>query len=73
MRIGDLNSGSARLHVALKNLLLRWEQTKEVWTDQTSRTFEEEHLVPIEPQVKTTLETIGRLAEVLDKAQRECE
>lgn len=72
MRPGDLSSGPARLHLALKNLTLKWEETRELWNDSASRAFEENHLAPIAPQVGSTLETIARLAEMLDRAGREC-
>lgn len=72
MRVGDLNSGAAKLSLAHRALMLRWEAAKEQWNDAASRTFERERLADIEPHVSQVLEATKRLAEVLEKAQYEC-
>ena len=72
MIVGDLVTGAAKLADALKNLHMHWEDTKEQWQDAACRRFEEEHLAPLEPQVHLTLDAITRLADVLERAQREC-
>lgn len=72
MIVGDLVTGAAKLSDALKNLHIHWEETKEQWQDAACRRFEEEHLAPLEPQVHLTLDAIARLADVLERAQREC-
>ncbi len=72
MIVGDLISGAGKLAESLKTLKFHWEETKEVWHDAASREFEEKRLEPLEPIVRLTLDAISRLAEVLDRAQREC-
>ena len=72
MQIGDLQSGSARLHLALKTLRLRWEETKEQWGDKTRVAFEENHLAEIDAVIGSTLEAVGRMGEMLGRAQRDC-
>ncbi len=72
MQIGDLQTGAARLHLALKTLRLRWEETKEHWGDKTRVAFEENHLSDIEPVISSTLEAVGRMSEMLGRAQRDC-
>jgi hypothetical protein len=72
MIVGDLVTGAAKLSDAIKNLQMHWEETKEQWQDAACRRFEEEHLAPLEPQVHLTLDAIARLADVLERAQREC-
>jgi hypothetical protein len=72
MIAGDLVSGSGKLAESLKNLQLQWEEAKEVWRDSAARKFEENHLAPLQPYVRLTLDAISRLAEVLERAQREC-
>jgi hypothetical protein len=73
MRIADLTTGAAKLSSAYKILKVRWEDTKEHWHDANRKRFEESYLDPLEPQIAATLEAIGRLAEVLAKAERDCE
>lgn len=71
MRVGDLSSGASKLALALKQLELKWESAKESWNDGTSRHFHKEHIEPLAPDVKETLEALGRLAEVLSRAARD--
>lgn len=73
MKICDLHSGSAKLQRSIKRLQEQWEATKEHWDDQTSREFEEKYLRPLSPTVSWTVSAVGRLAEVLENAERECE
>jgi hypothetical protein len=71
MIAGDLHSGAVKLEQAMRVLRARWEQTRELWHDSTSRAFEDNHLADLEPHVKVVLEAAARLREVLDKAQQE--
>lgn len=71
MRVGDLSSGASKMALALKQLDLKWEAAKETWNDGTSKSFHKEHIEPLSPKVKETLEAIGRLAEVMARAARD--
>jgi hypothetical protein len=67
----DLSSGASKMALAIKQLQLKWDAARETWDDATSRAFHKEHIEPLAPKVKETLEAIGRLAEVLARASRE--
>jgi len=67
----DLSSGASKMALAIKQLHLKWEAARETWDDGTSRAFHKDHIEPLAPQVKETLEAIGRLAEVLARASRD--
>ncbi len=69
---GDLVSGATKISESLKLLLLQWEATTEQWRDAASRRYEEDHLSQLEPKVHLTVDAIARLADVLERAQREC-
>ncbi|MEI6037740.1 MAG: hypothetical protein WCQ91_07450 [Planctomycetota bacterium] len=71
MRVGDLSSGASKMALSLKQLDLKWESAKDTWNDSTSKAFHKEHIEPLMPDVKETLEAIGRLAEVLARAARD--
>jgi hypothetical protein len=71
MHVGDLSSGASKMALALKQLLLKWESAQETWHDATSKAFHKEHIEPLTPDVKQTLEAVGRLAEVLSRAIRD--
>jgi hypothetical protein len=73
MRIADLTSGSAKIAAAYKKLRLNWETTKEHWNDQNRIHFEEQYLDTLEPQVTAALDAIAALADVLGRAERDCE
>lgn len=72
MKPADLSSGAGRLQDSLKTLLLRWEETKEVWNDSRRAQFESAYIEPIEPQVRLTLDKLRRLAQVFSQACQEC-
>jgi hypothetical protein len=73
MKIADLTSGAAKISSAYKTLKVRWDNTKEHWHDDNCRRFEENYIDPLEPQINAALEAISRLAEVLGRAEQECE
>jgi hypothetical protein len=67
----DLSSGASKMALALKQLDIKWDSAKESWNDGTSKAFHKEHIEPLMPDVKQTLEAVGRLAEVLARAARD--
>lgn len=71
MKHFDLTGGAARMALSLKQLDLKWETVRETWDDATSKGFHKEHIEPLLPDVKMTLEAVGRLAEVLARAARD--
>jgi len=73
MRVCDLNTGVGKLSQAYSKLKEQWAQTQVHWQDDTCRRFEEEHLREIPARLQFLLAGVQRLAEVLEKAERECE
>jgi hypothetical protein len=71
MKVGDLSGGASKLALSLKQLGIKWESAKEAWNDSTSKVFHKDHIDPLLPAVKETLEAVGRLAEVLARAARD--
>jgi hypothetical protein len=71
MKGGDLSSGAAKLALALKHLHQKWDSASDSWDDATARAFHKEHIEPLTPRVKETLEAVGRLAELLSRAVRD--
>lgn len=68
----SVHEGGGRLGKAMKELLMHWEETKQAWNDPVSRAFEQEHLVPLTMDLKTTIAAMGQMALVLDNVRREC-
>ena len=71
--MNDLRTSIARLHRSARRLSQQWADTQQVWDDKVSREFAEEFLWPIMPQIKLSLAAIHEMAEVVERAQRECE
>ena len=71
MKSFDLSGGASKLALALKQLDIKWNAATDTWNDATAKTFHKDHIEPIMPDVKQTLEAIGRLAEVLSRAARD--
>ncbi len=73
MRPWDLDTSAARLRKATEDLQIAWEQTHDLWQDDVSRSFAERHLDPIGPAMKLTLDAVGRMQQLLNQIQNECE
>lgn len=73
MRPWDLASGAARLRSAMKDLEHAVALANESWNDDTFRAFDQRFLETLRPAVRTTLDALNRLEQVLDRALAECE
>lgn len=71
MRVGDLSSGASKLANALKQLNIKWDSATDTWNDSRAKAFHKDAVEPLLPAVKETLDSLGRLAEVLDRAIRD--
>ncbi len=69
----DFATGAGKLSEATRKLKLAWDRAADDWDDATSRAFEENLLDPLLTHVKTTLDATSRIAEIVSKAQRECD
>ncbi|MBN1851170.1 MAG: hypothetical protein JW829_00540 [Pirellulales bacterium] len=72
MKQFDLVTGAAKLQEALENLQLQWQQSADQWRDNVSHQFAKNHLDPLSPIIKSTVDAIGRMANVIDQAERDC-
>jgi hypothetical protein len=73
MRLWDLSAPAAKLELALETLEAATVDVAQQWNDETFERFREAYLDPLKPSVRRALDGIQRLAEVVAKAQRECE
>jgi hypothetical protein len=73
MKSCDLSAGAAKLELALKSLRTTLAVVEQRWDDETHRKFQENHLTPIEPAVRNMFDAIGRIAETIAAAERECD
>lgn len=73
MRMWDLHSGASKLDLAFESLKAADAEAAQHWDDKARSEFQEKYLEPLEPRLKRAVEAARRLAEVLDRAYRECD
>jgi len=73
MRPWDFDTSAARMRKATEDLQVAWEQNTEQWHDEVSRKFCEQHLEPIGPAMKLSLDAVGRMQQLMNQIQNECE
>lgn len=61
-----------RLQQTLKELMLRWEKANVDWDDQVSREFKETYLDHLDSKVKTTMDAMEKMSELLRRLKRDC-
>lgn len=57
----------------MEDLQLAWIEVRESWHDGVSQQFCEQHLEPLIPVTKRTLDAISRMQALTKKMQRELE
>ena len=67
------SAGGARLAALTKELLNRWQQTRESWMDDKSLEFEERYMLELESVVRTATTSIANLEAVIRKVRSDCE
>jgi hypothetical protein len=68
----SLASARAKVGTAHRQLLVDWERAKESWDDPASQAFGRHHVDPLEHAVRSAIGAIEHMAEVLERARREC-
>jgi hypothetical protein len=68
-----MHEGSARLGKSVKELMMRWAETRSHWNDSTSKGFENRFLVPIEQDSRKAIGAMDQMAQILQKIKHECE
>jgi hypothetical protein len=71
MHVGNLQAGAGKLHESLETLQAKWGQVSDVWRDEQSRRFEEEHLRHVAEDVQAVLPAVAHVVQVLQAANRE--
>ena len=72
MRLWDLTGGAAKLELALQTLQTKTADIGDAWSDEAYDRFLETYIEPIEPRMKTLIDAIHRLSDVLNTAERQC-
>ena len=72
MKNWELSAGAAKLELAMQSLQRSIAQAEQHWDDPTFEAFRQEYLAPLEPKVRTALDAIHSLDQVLGRAERAC-
>lgn len=65
--------GRGQLAKAMKNLMLRWAETKSSWDDTASKHFEERYIQNLEMDLKNAAGAMDHMAVVLTAVRRDCQ
>ena len=66
-------ASGARLTALTKELLNRWQQTRESWMDIKAREFDERYMLDLQSMVKSATTSMSNLEIVLRKVRSDCE
>lgn len=69
----SLQANRTQLTTLTKDLLRKWEQTKESWQDAKGREFEQKYLGSLESHVNAALHSMEKLDAILAKVRSDCE
>ena len=61
-----------RAHGALRDLLQKWEASRESWDDATAAAFGARYIETLEDAVRAALPAMEQMAETLHRMQRDC-
>ena len=67
------SASGARLAALTKELLNRWQQTREYWMDAKAREFDERYMLELESMVKSATTGIANLESVIRNVRSDCE
>ena len=69
----NLSGNRGRLIGLTRELLLRWEETKNFWRDAKSEEFERKYIVELSAHVNRSVLVLEQLEELLKKVRSDCE
>ncbi len=67
------SASEARLAALTKELLNRWQQTRECWMDAKAREFDQRYMLELESMVKSATTSLATLEGILRKVRSDCE
>lgn len=62
-----------QLTMATRQLMSRWEETRNSWRDQKAAAFEDLYLSEVRDTVNTALRALEELERLLEKVHADCE
>jgi hypothetical protein len=69
----SLSASRTRLEMLTKDILLKWEETRNSWRDSKSLEFEHQYIQELSARVDKSATMIDKLDELLTKVRHDCE
>jgi hypothetical protein len=69
----SMTSNKSRLAGLTKEILLKWQETRESWQDAKSMEFERQYIAELEADVDSAAAVIEQLDKILAKLKSDCE
>jgi hypothetical protein len=69
----SLIESKGTLTTAMKELMARWREVEGVWSDAQSAEFEKAYLAPLEQDVRSALQAMDHMDQVLQRIESDCE
>ena len=67
-----LYEGRGNLNKSLKDLVIKWQQTKQDWNDVVAQEFEKKYMDPMEQALKAAISAMDQMAQTMSKIDSEC-
>jgi hypothetical protein len=68
-----VHEGRGQLNRAIKDLMMRWQETKATWHDSQASKFEEKFLFTLEQDLKACFSAMDQMAVRITQAKHDCE
>lgn len=68
----SLGVGRTKLKEAFEVMQAHWGEVSRRWNDPVRQDFEENYWVPLEPDVRSALDAMDRLAQTLIRLRSDC-
>ena len=68
-----MSASGARLEALTKDLRVRWQHTKDQWSDDKSREFEQHFLEELFASVDRAVLVVDQLDKLMSKIKKDCE
>jgi len=69
----SVRAGQAKLNRAAKELFARWDAVKSAWQDEVRVKFEENHLAPLQSELRKAEGAMAHMDAILNQVRRDCE
>jgi hypothetical protein len=69
----SINASAGRIAALTRDLETKWHQTRDLWTDQRSREFEQKYIQELVSSVNSMVACAVELDKILSKVRRDCE